>query len=530
MQSEPLIILLVEDEEAHAELVARGFGKLSHGFDLTIVNTLEKAKWYLKKGTPDLVISDMMLPDGHGIDLLDQKKGIQEFPMIVMTSYGNEEKAVQAIKLGALDYVVKSATTFSEMPRIAERALREWSHITERRLAEEALRKSEEKHKNIIETMEEGYFETDLAANVTTANKSIEETLGYSKSELMGLNIRAYMDQETATKVTEMYANIYKTGNSGDILSYEIINKNGEKRHLEVSTSVRCDPIGNPIGFSSVSRDVTDRAKVQELMIQTEKMMSVGGLAAGMAHELNNPLGGIQMGVQNVQRRLSPDLKSNFESAREFGIDLQNLQRYMEKRNIFSSLKGISDSVSTAAQIISSMLLFSRKSESNMVPVSLAKIMERSLNLAGKDYNFKKKFDFRNINIIKEFDSNLPPVPCAETEIEQVVLNLLKNAAQAMMGNDQTNLHRITLRLLKDGNMAGIEIEDNGPGMDDKIRNRVFEPFYTTKPVGEGTGLGLSVSYMIITNNHQGLMKVESELGKGTKFSIQLPLHAEKTS
>ena len=149
--------------------------------------------------------------------------------------------------------------------------------------------------------------------------------------------------------------------------------------------------------------------------------MSVGGLAAGMAHELNNPLGGMLQGVQNVQRRLSPDLKSNQEPAKEFGIDLHNLQLYMEKREILSFLDGIKDSGKKASEIISNMLQFSRKSESQMAPTNLVELLENALDLAGKNYDLKKKYDFRNIDIIREFDLNLPLVPCTETEIEQVV-------------------------------------------------------------------------------------------------------------
>ncbi|MBT6613208.1 MAG: HAMP domain-containing histidine kinase [Deltaproteobacteria bacterium] len=270
--------------------------------------------------------------------------------------------------------------------------------------------------------------------------------------------------------------------------------------------------------------------KTNELIIQTEKMMSVGGLAAGMAHELNNPLGGILQGIQNIQRRLSPDLKSNFEPAKEFGIDLHGLQSYMDKRGIHAIINGVQESGKKASQIISSMLQFSRKSESTMAPINLTESIENVLELAGKDFDLKKKFDFRNIKVIKEFDSNLPLIPCTQTEIEQVILNLLNNAAWAMANEKSADPPQIILRVHVEKQMARIEIEDSGPGMDDVVRKRIFEPFFTTKPVGEGTGLGLSVSYMIITNNHKGTMEVESEPGKGTKFIIRLPLDRESVA
>ncbi|MBT6613260.1 MAG: PAS domain S-box protein [Deltaproteobacteria bacterium] len=402
--------------------------------------------------------------------------------------------------------------------------------LTERSQAENALQRSEKHYQSVLENMEEGYFETDLAGNFTTVNKSVEETLGYSKSELIGMNNKELMEPEASKKVFEMYSNLYRTGKSQKYLSYEVISKNGEKRALEVSASLRYDTDGHAIGFHGVSRDVTDRIRIEELMVQTEKMMSVGGLAAGMAHELNNPLGGILQGIQNIQRRFSPDLKSNLEPAREFGIDLTNLQSYMEKREIHSSFNGIRESGKKASQIISNMLQFSRKSESKMAPIDLEGLVDRVLDLAGKDYDLKKKFDFRNIKLIKEFEKDLPLISCNETEIEQVVLNVLNNAAWAMANEKRDAPPQIMVRICSEKSLVKIEIEDNGPGMDAETRRRVFEPFFTTKPVGEGTGLGLSVSYMIITNNHKGTMEVQSEKGKGSRFIIRLPLDGELPS
>lgn len=163
-----------------------------------------------------------------------------------------------------------------------------------------------------------------------------------------------------------------------------------------------------------------------------------------------------------------------------------------------------------------------------MAPTNLVELMEKVLDLASKDYNLKKKYDFRNISIIKEFAANLPLVPCTETEIEQVILNLLSNAAWAMAHEKNADPPQIVMRVKVEKDIARIEIEDNGPGMDEKTRKQIFEPFFTTKPVGEGTGLGLSVSYMIIANNHHGTMEVESDIGKGAKFVIRLPSESEK--
>jgi signal transduction histidine kinase len=277
--------------------------------------------------------------------------------------------------------------------------------------------------------------------------------------------------------------------------------------------------------------DVTARARMETMMVQTEKMMSVGGLAAGMAHEINNPLGVMVQSTQNILRRTSPDLPANLDVASQCGVELAAVRCYLEQRQIIEFLEGIRSAGDKAAEIVENMLHFSRKSESHKEAVDLAELLDKAISLAAHDYDLKKKYDFRRIQIEREFQPDVGGVPCVATEIEQVVLNLLRNAAQAMAEreNDTTNA-RIDLRLYRQEGMAVLEVEDNGPGMDTEKLNRVFEPFFTTKDVGRGTGLGLSVSYFIITNNHGGTMEVSSEPGKGTLFTIRLPLTVETGS
>jgi len=271
--------------------------------------------------------------------------------------------------------------------------------------------------------------------------------------------------------------------------------------------------------------EVTERKKIDEMMVQTEKMVSVGGLAAGMAHEINNPLGGILQGAQNIVRRTSHELKQNEDAALELGTSLDAIRMYMEKRKIFVFLDGIQECGIRASQIVKNMLQFSRRGDSDILKVNLPELINKSLELASKDYDISKKFDFRHIAIEKNFDPDICIVPCIQTELEQVVLNLLKNAAYAMSDVPVSDkVPKLTLSLSKEGNNARIEISDNGPGIPSEIRSRIFEPFFTTKPVGTGTGLGLSVSYMIITQNHNGTMNVESTEGEGTTFIITIPL------
>ena len=261
-------------------------------------------------------------------------------------------------------------------------------------------------------------------------------------------------------------------------------------------------------------------------MVQTEKMMSVGGLAAGMAHEINNPLGIMVQAVQNIERRVSTELPSNAKAAEELGVSLTTIHDYLEKRRILTMLDDIREAGTRAAKIVANMLQFSRRSESALQYGGIDQLIDQSVELAGNDYDLKKKFDFRHINIVRNYTQDIPDIKMVATEIEQVLLNLLKNAAQAFADKDFKNEKpTITIDTCKEDDFIKITISDNGPGMPEEIRKRIFEPFFTTKPVGTGTGLGLSVSFMIITNNHKGRLEVESSPDRGTTFTIRLPLN-----
>ncbi|HWT67528.1 MAG TPA: ATP-binding protein [Pseudomonas sp.] len=271
--------------------------------------------------------------------------------------------------------------------------------------------------------------------------------------------------------------------------------------------------------------DITQRLSLEEMMVQSEKMLSVGGLAAGMAHEINNPLGAILHNVQNIRRRLSPDLPKNLEQAEQIGIELSTVNNYLQAREVPQLLDGIQQAGARAAKIVTHMLSFSRRSTRQMAPCDLPALIDQAVEIAGNDFDLAIGFDFKGQAIIRQFDPALGPVPGTANELEQVLLNLLKNAAQAIhLREDDREPGRIILRTRLNPPWAEIQVEDNGIGMSESVRKRTFEPFFTTKEIGQGTGLGLSVSYFIITNNHKGQMEVQSTLGQGTCFTLRLPL------
>ncbi|MCP4757357.1 MAG: AAA family ATPase [Proteobacteria bacterium] len=390
--------------------------------------------------------------------------------------------------------------------------------LTERIKAEEEIRRLRNQLDNIFNSMPSVLISVDADGRVTNWNNQAVKMTGIA------------FDQAKDKIFTEIYPQL---ANEMDRVHVAIKEKTIQENpkvaftmdgHTRYSDITIYPLVADGIDGAVIRMDdVTRRIRMEELMIQTEKLMSVGGLAAGMAHEINNPLGGILQGSQIILNRFSPELKNNIKAAEECGIDLDRMSRYMEKRNILNTIQGIRESGERAAGIIKNMLQFSRKSDSNIAPTNMADLLERTVELANNDYDLKKQYDFRQIKIMKEFETSMNPVSCIETEIEQVVLNLLRNSAQAMAGEERPDNPRIVLRTRSDDDMAAIEIEDNGPGMDTETRKRIFEPFFTTKPVGTGTGLGLWVSYMIVANNHQGTIEVESKTDKGSKFVIRLP-------
>ncbi|MBV7478614.1 PAS domain-containing sensor histidine kinase [Pseudomonas sp. PDM31] len=299
--------------------------------------------------------------------------------------------------------------------------------------------------------------------------------------------------------------------------------KDDEPRHYALTFY----PLMGGAGRGVVIRidDITQRLSLEEMMVQSEKMLSVGGLAAGMAHEINNPLGAILHNVQNIRRRLSPELPKNLEMAEQAGIDLATVNQYLQVREVPQLLDGIQQAGARAAKIVTHMLSFSRRSTRQMAPCDLPALIDQAVEIAGNDFDLAIGFDFKGQAIIRQFDPALGPVPGTANELEQVLLNLLKNAAQAIhQREDDSEPGRIILRTRLNPPWAEIQVEDNGIGMTENVRKRTFEPFFTTKEIGQGTGLGLSVSYFIITNNHKGQMEVQSSVGQGTCFTLRLPL------
>ncbi|HTP05167.1 MAG TPA: PAS domain S-box protein [Nitrospirota bacterium] len=394
--------------------------------------------------------------------------------------------------------------------------------ITERKRAEAEINSLKNYLSSIIDSMPSILVGMDNARTVTQWNRQAEAFTGIPAGDAIGKPIAGLLPGFAPWIMTMGNAMDEHRPSSMEKL---LIEKEGERRFYDLMLYPLL--IDSVTGVVLRIEDVTERARIQELMVQTEKMMSIGGLAAGMAHEINNPLGIITQAAQNIERRISLELPANRKVCEELGLNLEGIRAYFDKRQIGDFIASIRTASSRAAKIVGNMLQFSRRADTTTELASLAEVIDQALELAASDYDLKKKYDFRSIEIIKDYQDT-PQVPIVALEIEQVILNLLRNAAQAMIANPPDRRPRITLRLCCEDRYAVLEVEDDGPGMTEDIRRRVFEPFFTTKEPGVGTGLGLSVSYMIVTQNHKGLMEVQSTPGKGTVFKVRLPIGGEQ--
>ena len=269
--------------------------------------------------------------------------------------------------------------------------------------------------------------------------------------------------------------------------------------------------------------DITERTKLQDIMVQSDKMLTVGGLAAGMAHEINTPLGSIIQSAQVIANRIDKENNKNREVAESCGADIETIHRYMEERGIYQLLEGIRDGGGRTSKIVKSMLSFSHKGDT-AIQQRVNETIDEALELSRSDYDLKKHYRFNDIHITRNYADNLPPINIDRTKFEQVIMNLVRNAAQAMM--DMGNDHHPALEIITtaEGGFVVIRLKDNGPGIDRETQKRIFDPFFTTKEIGIGTGLGLSLAYFIITNQHGGEISVESAPGEGAVFTIKLPV------
>ncbi len=395
--------------------------------------------------------------------------------------------------------------------------------ISNRKEREARIRELQIYLSSIIDSMPSVLIGIDSAFNVTLWNLKAEKATGIGSEQAKGMPLeKAFPRLSNDMELCKLSMQSQKIQTKTHRVHFD----NKEKRYENITVF----PLKSSEQGGIVIRldDVTDETRIQETIIQSEKMLSLGGLAAGMAHEINTPLAVILNNGQNIERRLLGDLPKNVSAAENCGLTLDAIRAYAKAREIPAMLRDIIGSCGRAAKIVKNTLGFSRKSAQEMMPADLAALLDSALELAASEYELKRTGLMR-IDIVREYQDGVPSVLCDGNQIQQVLFNILRNGVEAMAEKAYVDESaRFILRLAVKEDFVVLEIEDNGPGMEEDVRNQIFHAFFSTKQSKQGTGLGLSISYFIITELHKGVLEVRSTPGESTCFIIKLPIKAAK--
>jgi len=384
--------------------------------------------------------------------------------------------------------------------------------ITKRKEFEKALQRSEMKYRNILESIDEGYYEVDLKGNFTFTNRALSEIFGHASSELSGMNHRDYTSRPTANRLFKIFRGVFETRHPSKILDYDVTRKDGDLRILEMSTSLIENESGEPIGFRGIARDVTERRlaekereKLEKELQQAEKMKAIGTLAGGVAHDLNNILSGIVS---------YPELLL---------LDLPAASPLREP------ITTIQDSGKKAAAIVQDLLTLARRGVSVSEIVNLNDVIDEYL--ASPEFGKLKSFH-PAVDIKTRMDSSLLNMTGSPVHLSKTLMNLVSNAAEAMTDGGTifigTSHQYIDTPVtgydqVKKGDYCVLKVSDTGVGINPDEITKIFEPFYTKKVMGRsGTGLGMAVVWGTV-KDHKGYIHVESMEGQGTVFLLYFP-------
>ena len=475
MKPEEIGILIVDDEASVRDSLYQWFK--ADGYR---VDTAAEAAGALKKlqDSPwDIILLDIRMPGMDGIELQQRIKQIDaNIVTIIMTAYAAVDTAIQALKDGAFDYVTKPVDP-DDLGRLIRNA------VEKRRLLQENIRLRRQIEDRLIESSVDGVVVADREGKILIFNRGAESILGYSADEVVG-----------KMSIRDIYFGCRAKMSSFPLL---LRGKDGELIESEFSASVVYDEKGNESVTVGVFKDLREKRGMErelrntrEALLQSEKLAAMGRLTSQIAHELNNPL----YGIMNTLELLKSDVPP--ESRRRGILELS-----------------LSETV-RLTEMLRSMLSFSKPEEEKRVPVKINGLIEGILLV------MEKQMREANIRVTTAFSAEIPEIMASTNQMRQVMLNMIKNAKESMPSGG--TLFVRTMR--GDGNVR-IVIRDTGVGIPEELKDKIFEAFFTTKQKMKGTGLGLSVCYGIV-KGHGGEIEVESEVGKGTTFIINLPINA----
>ena len=364
--------------------------------------------------------------------------------------------------------------------------------ITEEKGAQDALARSEARYRNLFESASDAIVTLDANGRFTTFNHAAENISGYPRQELVGQWFAPLLPDDELPKAL-MHFQKALAGETG-LFETTFIRKDGEYRTIQVtySTPQKDEEV------LCVIRDVTDQKMLQEQLIQSEKMSAIGQLVSGVAHELNNPLAGISAFAQLLltEKRFPPDQRTAAEMI------------YAEARR--------------ASRIVQNLLTFARQHKPERTPTGVNQVLDDTLELRGYELRV------RGIEVTRDYDEQIPETMADAHQLQQVFLNLVTNAEQAMEKSPRES-QRLIVRTRRTGAVIRIDVEDTGPGIPPNLLERIFNPFFTTKPTGSGTGLGLSISLGIV-REHEGRIWAENAPQGGARFIVEVPIVTHRAS
>jgi PAS domain S-box-containing protein len=498
--AESLGLFLIDDEDGHALLMRKSLERAGH--QVTMCRTGTDALIVLSHSHPfHLMILDQKLPDMAGLDLMRalQREGVT-IPVVMVTAKGDQDLAIQVLRAGALDYIIRDDTLIylTELPK------RVTESVTRHRL--------QQKNQLLIEAIEsarDGIMITDREGTLVQVNGALERMFGYAREELVGQTPRLL---KSGSHPPAFFEDMWRTILAGLSWQGELINK--RKDGTLLATSLTISPImgsrGRLTHFVGIYRDISERKAMERQLFQAQKMQSVGTLAGGVAHEFNNLLAGIQ-GYATLGLRE----KGASESCREF----------------FQFIVDLSE---RAANLTRQLLAFARKPALTRQPTSMEKLLVSTADLVRTSLKIELEVT------IPDADPADPLLAMADAnQLQQVLVNLALNARDAMTPPASRPVAFRLRRQVVSGRLpafpedipAGdyviLEVEDHGAGMTAEILAQALDPFFTTKEVGQGTGLGLPVACGIV-QGHQGFLTIDTEVGKGTCVRLYLPRLLEK--
>jgi PAS domain S-box-containing protein len=467
---------------------------------------------------PQIVITDIRMPGMDGLQVLETlKRKYPDIEVIVATAFGEMDLAIKALQLDASDFITKPISDealYLALKRAKERftsrkQIRDYTALLEeeRAVTIQELSKSIAFQRNLIESSMDGILGCDKKDKVVTYNQSMQQMLGYSKTDVLR---RMTFDQlfpaGQATRFKEeLSAENY--GGQNRLVLYETTLQNQDGRDVPVQVSattfsVNGSESGGLVCFfrdlreiRKLEQEVSDQARI----LHQDKMMSLGRLAASVVHEINNPLSGILNYLRLMNRIVSRGPLA--EDRRE------KFQRYLDL---------VENETNRCSQIVSSLLHFSRISPPAFGPIQIDELLRRCILLS------QHKLELSNIRLESSIPENLTPIKGDFNQLQQCVINLIFNAIDAMPDGGTLNLD---CRHDPDRDLVIVVVKDSGQGIPHEDLPQIFEPFYTTKKEGYGVGLGLSTVYGII-ERHKGNITVESQSGEGAAFMIELPCFA----